>query len=127
MKTVWIVDDDEEMINAVRLMLKLLEYEVRHFFSARLAAQALFEGGRPDLFILDINMPGVSGIDFLEFIHRRKDFGNIPVVMLSTEAADQIVDHVMELGADAYVTKPVAMEELEAAMKKALSAHGGKI
>jgi DNA-binding response OmpR family regulator len=72
-------------------------------------------------------MPGVSGIDFLEFIHRREDFGNIPVVMLSTEAADQIVDHAMELGADAYVTKPVAMEELEAAMKKALSAHGGKI
>jgi CheY-like chemotaxis protein len=123
MKTVWIVDDDEEMIYAVRMMLKLLDCDVRHFFSARLAAQALFDGQRPDLFILDINMPGVSGIDFLEFIHRRKDFDNIPVVMLSTEAADLIVDHAMELGADAYVTKPVAMEELEAAMKKALGAH----
>ncbi len=123
MKTVWIVDDDEEMIYAVRLMLKLLDCEVRHFFSARLAAQALFDGGRPDLFILDINMPGVSGIDFLEFLHRRPDFGKIPVVMLSTEAADLIVDHAMELGADAYVTKPVAMEELDAAIKKAIKAH----
>lgn len=124
MKNIWIVDDDEEMIYAVRLMLKLLDCEVRHFFSAKVAAQALFDGERPDLFILDINMPGVSGIDFLEFIHRRQDFGNIPVVMLSTEAADLIVDHAMGLGADAYVTKPVALEELEAAMKKAFLAHG---
>ena len=123
MKTVWIVDDDEEMIYAVRMMLKLLECEVRHFFSARLAAQALFDGQRPDLFILDINMPGVSGIDFLEFLHRRKDFGMIPVVMLSTEAADLMVDHAMDLGADAYVTKPVALEELEGAMTKAFKAH----
>ncbi|MDP2993642.1 MAG: response regulator [Anaerolineales bacterium] len=87
MKTVWIVDDDEEMIYAVRLKLKLLDCETRHFFSVRPAAQTLLDGERPDLFILDINMPGVSGIDFLEFLLRRKDLKNIPVVMLSTEAA----------------------------------------
>ena len=72
-------------------------------------------------------MPGVSGIDFLEFLRRRKDLRNIPVVMLSTEAADLMVDHAMALGADAYVTKPVAIEELEEAMKKAFRAHGVKI
>jgi CheY-like chemotaxis protein len=126
MKNVWIVDDDEEMIYAVRLMLKLLDCDVRHFFSARLAAQALFNGERPDLFILDINMPGVSGIDFLEFLHRRKELADIPVVMLSSEAADLMVDHAMDLGADAYITKPVALEELEAAIKKALLAHSEK-
>ena len=124
MKTIWIVDDDEEMINAVQLMLKLLDCETRHFFSVRPAAQTLIDGERPDLFILDINMPGVSGIDFLEFLRRRKDFKNIPVVMLSTEAADVMVDQAMALGADAYVTKPVALEELEEAMKKAIRAHG---
>jgi len=124
MITVWIVDDDEEMIHAVQMMLKLLDCESRHFFAARLAAQALLDGKRPDLFILDISMPGVSGIDFLEFLRRRKDFSNIPVVMLSSEAADVMVDHAIALGADAYVTKPVALEELEAAMKKAIGAHG---
>ncbi len=87
MKTVWIIDDDEEMIHAVRLMLKLLDCETRHFFSVRPAAQTLLDGERPGQFILDINMPGVSGIDFLEFLLRRKDLKNIPVVMLSTEAA----------------------------------------
>jgi CheY-like chemotaxis protein len=127
MKNVWIVDDDEEMMRAVRLMLRLLDCEVRHFFSARPAAQALLDGGRPDLFILDINMPGVTGIDFLEFLRHRKELKDIPVVMLSSEAADLMVDHAMALGADAYVTKPVALEELEEAMKKAFIAHGGNI
>jgi CheY-like chemotaxis protein len=123
MKTVWMVDDDEEMINAVRLMLNLLDCETRHFFSARPAAQALLDGKHPDLIILDINMPGVSGIDFLEFLRRRKELKNLPVVMLSTEASDVMVDQAMALGADAYVTKPVAIEELEEAMKKAVRAH----
>jgi CheY-like chemotaxis protein len=124
MKTVWIVDDDEDMIHAVQLMLKLLDYESRYFLSARPAAQTLLNGERPELFILDINMPGVSGIDFLEFLRRRPDMKDIPVVMLSTEAADIMVDHAMTLGADAYLTKPVALEELEEAMKKAFRAHG---
>jgi len=94
------------------------------FFPARPAAQALFDGVRPDLFSLDINIPGVSGIDFLEFLRHREDLKDIPVVMLSSDAADLMVDKAMALGADAYVTKPVALEELEEAMKKAFSAHG---
>jgi CheY-like chemotaxis protein len=124
MTTVWIVDDDEEMIHAVQLMLKLLGCEVRYFFSARPAARALLDGMHPGLFILDINMPEVSGIDFLEFLRHREDLKDIPVVMLSSEASDVMVDKAMALGADAYVTKPVALEELEEAMKKAFSAHG---
>ena len=126
MKTIWIVDDDEDMIRAVQLMVKLLDCETRLFFSARLAAQTLLNGEHPDLFILDINMPEVSGIYFLEFLRHRKNMMNIPVVMLSTEAADVMVDKAMALGADSYVTKPVAIEELENAMKMAFQAHGLK-
>jgi Response regulator containing CheY-like receiver, AAA-type ATPase, and DNA-binding domains len=126
MKTIWIVDDDEDMIRAVQLMVKLLDCETRLFYSARLAAQTLLNGEHPDLFILDINMPEVSGIDFLEFLRHRKNMMNIPVVMLSTEAADVMVDKAMALGADSYVTKPVAIEELENAMKMAFQAHGLK-
>ncbi|KAF0107050.1 MAG: response regulator receiver [Anaerolineaceae bacterium] len=125
MKTIWIVDDDEEMIRAVQLMLKLLGNDTFFFVGARPAAQALLAGQRPDLIILDINMPEVSGVDFLEFLRRRKEYKDIPVVMLSTEAADVTVDRALALGADAYVTKPVALEELEQAMEKAFRAHGG--
>lgn len=124
MKTVWIVDDDEEMIRAVQLMLKLLKCETRHFLGARPAAQAILAGQTPDLLILDINMPEVSGLDMLEFLRRRRETLDLPIVMLSTEAADVQVDRALAMGADAYVTKPVSLEELEAAMQKALKARG---
>ncbi len=124
MKQIWIVDDDEEMIRAVQLMLRLLDFQTRYFLGARQAAQELLTGASPDLLILDINMPEVSGLDLLEFMRRRKDMDEIPVVMLSTEAADVLVDKALEMGADAYVTKPVAVEELEEAMQKAFRAHG---
>ena len=70
MKKIWIVDDDEEMIQAVQLMLKLLNCDVTGHLNARLAAQALLAGGQPDLMLLDINMPEVSGLDMLEFLRK---------------------------------------------------------
>jgi CheY-like chemotaxis protein len=124
MKYVWIVDDDDEMGRAVSLMLQLLDCETRHFLNARLAAQALLAGGaRPDLIVLDINMPEVSGLDMLEFLRRRKEWKDLPVIMLSSEAADITVDRAMQLGADGYVMKPVTIDELEKVMSQAFYKH----
>jgi DNA-binding response OmpR family regulator len=123
MKRIWIVDDDEEMTRAVRLMLKLLNCESTGFLGARLAAQALTSGQRPDLMILDINMPEVSGLDLLEYLRRHSEWKNLPVIMLSTEAADVTVDRALELGADGYVSKPVTIEELEKVMNAAFQKH----
>lgn len=124
MKRVWIVDDDEEMNRAVQLMLKLLKCETRYFLDARPASRAILFGDIPDLLILDINMHEVSGLDMLEFLRRRRETRDLPVVMLSSEAADVQVDRALAMGADAYVTKPVSIEELEAAMRKAFNARG---
>jgi DNA-binding response OmpR family regulator len=123
MKQIWIVDDDEEMCRAVSLMLKLLDYEAKSFFNARATAQKLLAGHSPDLIILDINMPEVSGLDLLEFLRRRKEWKNLPIIMLSSEATDVMVDRALEMGADAYVMKPVTIEELEKAMATAFDKH----
>ncbi|HJX41442.1 MAG TPA: response regulator [Anaerolineales bacterium] len=120
-KAAWIVDDDEEMSHAVKLMLQLLEFEVSTFPNARSAGQALLAGRRPDLLVLDINMPEVTGIDFLEFVRSRAEFKHLPVVMLSTETADQQVDEALRLGANEFVFKPVTIEELERAVGNVLS------
>jgi len=125
MRKIWIVDDDEEMARAVTLMLKLLNCEVRHFLNARMAAKAVLEGLRPELFILDINMPEVNGIMMLEFLRQRAEVKNLPVIMLSSEATDLQIDEAINKGADAYVTKPVTLEELEHAMNTAFKNHGG--
>lgn len=124
MKQIWIVDDDEEMARAVTLMLKLLDCNARHFLSARTAAKELLDGKTPDMLILDINMPEVTGTMMLEFVRRRPEWKNLPVIMLSSEAADVQVDEAMRLGADAYAMKPVSLEELESAMQMAFKKHG---
>jgi DNA-binding response OmpR family regulator len=120
MKVVWIVDDDDEMSHAVYLMLQLLEFSVKIFRDAKSTARQLMSGDRPDAILLDINMPEVSGIDFLEFLRMRSELKGIPVVMLSSETTDIQVDEAMELGANGFVFKPVTIDELEEALKQAM-------
>jgi DNA-binding response OmpR family regulator len=124
MKQIWIVDDDDEMAHAITLMLKLLGCTARHFLNARLAAKELLDGSFPDMMILDISMPEVTGIMMLEFVRRRPEWNDLPVIMLSSEATDVQIDEALALGADAYVTKPVSVDELEAAMETSFKKHG---
>jgi DNA-binding response OmpR family regulator len=123
MKNIWIVDDDEEMSHAIGLMLNLLDCESTAFYNVRSAAQSLASGKKPDLIILDLNMPEISGIDMIEFLRRRPDTKELPIIMLSSEAADMVVDKALALGADTYIMKPVTIEELEKAMMSAFSKH----
>ena len=125
MKQVWIVDDDDEMSRAVGLMLKMLECEVMSFHSARSVAKLLLTGRAPQILILDINMPEVSGLDLLEFLRRRPEWKDLPIIMLSSESADSMVDRAVAMGADAYIMKPVTIQELERAMATALHKRVG--
>ncbi|HJS20286.1 MAG TPA: response regulator [Anaerolineales bacterium] len=123
MKQIWVVDDDEEMGRAVGLMLKLLDSEATLFLSARSAVQALLIRKRPHLMIVDINMPEVSGLDLVEFLRRRPEWKDMPLVILSSETSDTMVDKALRYGADSYITKPVTLEELENALMDAFSKH----
>jgi len=123
MKQIWIVDDDQEMAAAVTLMLQMLRHSARHFLGARLAAKELLDGQRPDLLLLDISMPEVTGIMMLEFIRRRPEWSDLPVVMLSSEATETQVDEALNLGADGYVMKPATIDELESAIQAAWQKH----
>lgn len=123
MRQVWIVDDNEEMSHAIGLMLNLLDCDTTSFLTARSAVQRLLTGKRPDLMILDIHLPEVSGLDMLEFLRRRPEWKHLPIIILSSEAADSAVDRALQLGADSYVMKPATIEELERAMATAFSHH----
>ena len=118
MREIWVVDDDDEMSRAIGLMLEVLDCKVTVFNNARGAAQLIVSGKKPDLIILDVNMPEVSGLDMLEFLRRRADTAKLPIVMLSSEADDTVVDHALSLGADAFALKQVTLEELEKAMAR---------
>ncbi|MBW8011149.1 MAG: response regulator [Chloroflexi bacterium] len=134
MKTAWHIDDDQEMLNVISLMLNLLGYEVKSFLTAPKASEALLtEEAKPDLILLDINMPQVSGMDMLEFLRMKPEFKDLPVVMLSSEFTDIQVNEAYDLGADAFVLKPATLDEIESAIDKALAAaqkrsgNGGEI
>ena len=111
-----ICDDEVE----VREMLG--EYLARRGFRTTLAAnaeelRANLEGELPDLIVLDINMPGESGLSVLKNLQAEQ---SPPVVMLT--AASDVVDRIigLEMGADDYLGKPVDLRELEARIKAVL-------
>ena len=124
MKLAWYIDDDQEMIQAVTLMLRLLDIKVRPFYNPPSAAKLMLKGERPDLLLLDINMPQVTGIDMLEFVRMKAEFNNLPVIMLSSEDTDVLVHEALDKGADGYVMKPVSIDELEEAILDAFKKRG---
>jgi len=120
-KIAWSVDDDKNLREALCMMLNLMGYETRAFLSARDAAAALMVGDRPDILFLDINMPEVSGIEFLKIVRGRSIWNDIPVLIVSSESAEIQVEVVIRLGADGYVFKPVNFEELQLAVDSAIN------
>jgi CheY-like chemotaxis protein len=73
---------------------------------------------RPDLILLDLNLPIVSGLEVLQAIKAAPELCDIPVVVLSTSAADEDVLSSYRLQANAYVTKPVDLENFMAAVRR---------
>jgi DNA-binding response OmpR family regulator len=104
------VDDDERVLNFLRVKLKALGYEV---LTARDGVQALEQAQTldPDLILLDVLMPKLNGFETLEELRR---LSAVPVIMLSAKGAD--VDKIkgLEQGADDYLPKPFNPDELVA-------------
>jgi CheY-like chemotaxis protein len=73
-----------------------------------------------DLIFLDINMPRMDGIEFLERVKKNARFKNIPVVIYSTTNQDSFVEKTLGLGAICYITKVTSFEALSDALKKIL-------
>jgi two-component system response regulator MprA len=114
--TVLVVDDDDRLVSSVRRVLAYEGYRVLTATSGPEGLQ-LARDESPDLIILDVMLPGLDG---LEIARRVQAGGGVPVLMLS--ARDRIEDKVagLEAGADDYLVKPFAVEELLARVKARL-------
>jgi CheY-like chemotaxis protein len=75
-------------------------------------AKAL-NGGRPDLVLLDLNLPRIDGREVLKFIKQDPDLQSIPVVMLSGSSAPNDIEQTRKLGATTYLIKPLNLESLQ--------------
>lgn len=84
-------------------------------------AQTLIEQQQFDLVLLDIMMPGISGLDVLTWLRNRRDSSDIAVIMVTAKAESEDVVEALELGANDYVTKPIDFPVLLARIKAQLS------
>jgi len=112
-----VVDDDQSIREALERGLQLEGFLVSSASSGDMAIQEV-EENLPDILILDINMPGISGIQVIKYL--RGTNIDIPICVLS--ARDEVSDRVsgLEAGADDYLVKPFALDELVARIRALL-------
>ena len=119
--TVLIVEDEEKIGRFLELELLHEGYEVMKATNGREGLE-LAESGKADLVVLDVMLPELNGFEVLRRLRKKSD---IPVIMLT--ARDEVMDKVAGLdgGADDYMTKPFAIEELLARIRLVLMKRGG--
>jgi two-component system response regulator MprA len=110
-----VVDDERAVRDSLRRALELEGYAVELAADGEEALERLGVNGDPDAVILDVLMPGLDGLEVCRRI--RRDGNRVPVLMLT--ARDEVENRVagLDAGADDYVTKPFALEELLARMR----------
>lgn len=102
-----VIDDEDSILDMLRLNLELEEYEVYTANSSISAMEKL--SYNPDLILLDINMPKVSGI---ELCIKIRDYVPCPIIFLTARAGEQDKINGFKVGGDDYITKPFSIDEL---------------
>ena len=117
MTHIYIIDDDILLTNTLSEFLKSEGYEVSAFYSAE-KAQSSVTRETPDVVLLDLNLPGMDGLTFLEKL--KKQLPDLAVIMISGYADVSSAVRAMRLGARDYITKPINLEEIQILIQKAI-------
>src|SRR3954466_7846522 len=117
-KTALIVDDEPSIRTYVRLLLK--ELGVTTYWEAGDGAKALalFEQHEPELVVLDVNLRMMTGLQILQRVKHHRPA--VPVIMLSSEEATDLIAEAMRLGASAYILKHTPKEQALAKLRATL-------
>ena len=116
MNRVLVVDDEPQILRALRINLRVRDYEVH---VAATGAEALEVAGRypPDLVILDLGLPDLDGVEVIQGL---RGWTKAPIIVLSGRADSVDKVEALDAGADDYITKPFGVEELLARMRAAV-------
>jgi len=126
--TVLLADDDEDdrMMTADALREARISNELHFVTDGEELIDYLYHRGkyappvhapRPDLLLLDLNMPRMDGREVLREMKQNPAFRSIPVLVLTTSKTEEDVERIYDLGANSFITKPVTFEGLVQAMK----------
>ena len=123
-KTVLIVEDEADAAELFAEMMRVSGFRILKTSSSTPALR-LIATEKPDLVLLDIMMPEVSGLDILRQMRRDPALAGIPVVVVSAQSMPADIKNGMEAGASTYLTKPVGFLELKEAVERALANQPG--
>jgi len=122
-KTILVVEDEADIRELLAYNLKAEGYEVVEAGRGE-EALTLLKGGQPDLILLDLMLPDLSGLEICRRVRRDPDLGRVPVIMVTAKGAE--VDRVvgLELGADDYIVKPFSVREVMLRVRAVLQRAG---
>jgi CheY-like chemotaxis protein len=113
-----IIDDNRQTADALQQMLGLLDIPAKVSYGSS-PAMSILASFVPRFICLDINMPGVDGTEVLAYIRREPRLMKVPVIIITSDDQPETRQHVLRGGAQAMVIKPVTLDVLEGALKKA--------
>ncbi len=113
-----VVDDNRATADSIVQILELLGVNARAAYGPGPGMEIL-NSGIPDLIILDINMPGISGFEILSYVGREPRLAGVPVFVCSSDDQPQTVERAMKAGANNFLFKPVTVDVMELALQKA--------
>ncbi|MDD2922260.1 MAG: response regulator [Anaerolineales bacterium] len=113
-----IIDDNRSMADVLQRMLEVLDVPARVAYGSS-AALSMLGDFIPRFVCLDINMPGIDGTEILAYLKREPRLMKAPVIVITSDDQPEMKQRVLRGGAQAILIKPVTMEVLEDALKKA--------
>jgi len=125
MASILIIEDDSSLRDTLRIHLSSAGYVVRVAADATEAIRAIL-AGVPDLILSDVSLPYMDGFELLEVLRRDESTRSVPVILLTGLVDDDSYVRGLQLGATAYLTKPVLREELLKAIAAGLRSAGKK-
>ena len=114
---IYIIEDEESISKLISLYITKEKMDSKAFFNAEDALKELKDGKQPNLIILDLNLPGMSGFDFLEELKKIYNKDIPSVMILSARDSDEDIIKGLGFGADEFVTKPFSPGVLMARIK----------
>jgi len=118
-KTVMIIEDEPDAAEMFAEMMRVSGFHVIKMFSSAPAIPMISQE-RPDIIILDIMMPDISGLEVLRYMRREPDLQSIPVIVVSAKSMPGDIKIGIEAGASIYLTKPVGFLDLKQAVEQVL-------
>lgn len=116
-KTVLVVEDEPDAAELFAEMMRVNGFRVVKMFSSTPAISMITQE-RPDVVILDVMMPDVSGLEVLRYMRRDPELMHIPVIVVSAKSMPSDIRIGMEAGASVYLTKPVGYLDLKQAVER---------